>query len=142
MEDLKGLIRFLELETGRPFSMTRFEKVMDLINQQEEYYRMTRDLIAQTVPAPVTIADVVGPVMQAQWQRGTEWAVENARRLYLEVKDLVDRGVAACPHERIRLGWIGRGLWFNLGFYQYFEEKYGAVFVWSMYLAMGADAYI
>ncbi|HHW06680.1 MAG TPA: 2-hydroxyacyl-CoA dehydratase [Clostridia bacterium] len=142
VEDLKGLIRFLELTTGRAFSMTRFEKVMDLINQQEEYYRLTRDLIAQTVPAPVTIADVVGPVMQAQWQRGTEWAVENARKLYLEIKDLVDRGAAACPNERIRLGWIGRGLWFNLGFYQYFEEKYGAVFVWSMYLAMGADAYI
>jgi benzoyl-CoA reductase/2-hydroxyglutaryl-CoA dehydratase subunit BcrC/BadD/HgdB len=38
--------------------------------------------------------------------------------------------------------WIGRGLWFDMGFYQHFEERYGAVFVWSMYLAVAADAYL
>ena len=80
--------------------------------------------------------------MQPQWQRGTQWAVGHAKEFYEEIKGLVDAGHAACPNEKIRLMWIGRGLWFNLGFYQYFEEKYGAVFVWSMYLAMGADAYI
>jgi hypothetical protein len=37
--------------------------------------------------------------------------------------------------------WIGRGLWFNLGFYQHFQREYGAVFVWSMYLAIAADGY-
>ena len=46
-----------------------------------------------------------------------------------------------CPDERVRLMWIGRGLWFNLGFYQHFQERYGAVFVWSMYLAIAADGY-
>lgn len=142
VEEMKGLIRFLELSTGKMFSETALEKVMNLVNQQEQYYKMTRDLIARTSPAPVTIADTVGGVMIPQWQRGTKWAVESARSLYEEIKDMADRGVAACPNERIRLMWIGRGLWFNLGFYQYFEQKYGAVFVWSMYLAMGADAYI
>jgi hypothetical protein len=38
--------------------------------------------------------------------------------------------------------WVGRGLWFNMGFYQHFEQRYGAVFVWSMYLAVAADAYL
>ena len=38
--------------------------------------------------------------------------------------------------------WIGRGLWFNLGFYQHFQREYGAVFVWSMYLAIAADGYL
>lgn len=37
--------------------------------------------------------------------------------------------------------WIGRGLWFDLGFYRHFEQEYGAVFVWSMYLAIAADGY-
>ena len=36
---------------------------------------------------------------------------------------------------------LGRGLWHDFAFYQNFEKKYGAAFVWSMYLAMGADAY-
>lgn len=142
VEELKGLIRFLEQTTGKMFNETRFKEVMDLINQQEEYYKMTRDLIAKTVPAPVSITDTVPSVMIPQWQRGTQWAVDSARLFYEEVKDLADRGVAVCPNERVRLMWIGRGLWFNLGFYQYFEQKYDAAFIWSMYLALASDGYI
>jgi benzoyl-CoA reductase/2-hydroxyglutaryl-CoA dehydratase subunit BcrC/BadD/HgdB len=115
---------------------------MELINEQEEWYRKARDLIAKTIPAPVTITDTVNAVMQAQWQRGTRWAAEHAKAFYQEIKTRVEIGHKAAPNEKIRLMWIGRGLWFNLGFYQYFEEKYGAAFIWSMYLAMGADAYI
>ncbi|HHX24543.1 MAG: 2-hydroxyacyl-CoA dehydratase subunit D [Tepidanaerobacteraceae bacterium] len=142
VEELKGLIHFLEKQTGRMFNEDKLLEVMELVNQQETYYKKIRDLIAVTKPAPVTIADTVNAVMQPQWQRGTQWAVGHAKEFYEEIKGLVDAGHAACPNEKIRLMWIGRGLWFNLGFYQYFEEKYGAVFVWSMYLAMGADAYI
>ena len=38
--------------------------------------------------------------------------------------------------------WVGRGLWSDMGFYQQWEESHGAVFVWSMYLALAADGYI
>jgi len=141
VEELKALIRFLEQTTGKMFSESRLKKVMDLINEQETYYKMTRDLIAGTKPAPVSITDTVPSVMIPQWHRGTEWAVESARSFYEEVKELADEKFAVCPNERARLMWIGRGLWFNLGFYQHFEQKYDAVFVWSMYLAIAADGY-
>ena len=141
VEDFKGLIRFLETYTGKTFSETRFRRVMELVNQQAVYNRKTRDLIAETIPAPVSITDTVPAVMVPQWQRGTQWAVDIARSLYEEVKGLVDRGEAACPNERVRLMWLGRGLWFNLGFHQHFEQRYGAVFVWSIYLAIAADGY-
>ena len=62
--------------------------------------------------------------------------------MYEEIKALADAGHAAVPGEKYRLMWLGRGLWHDFAFYQNFEEKYGAAFVWSMYLAMGADAYI
>ena len=142
VEDEKQLIRFLEEETGRMFDMNRLVEVMNLINEQETWYRQTRDLIAVTRPAPVTVVDTINAVMQAQWQRGTQWAADHAKSLYYEIKDLVDRGVPAVPNEKYRLMWIGRGLWHDFEFYQSFEKKYGAVFVWTMYLAMGADAYI
>jgi len=32
---------------------------MELINQQEEYYKKTRDLIAATVPCPVSLTDQI-----------------------------------------------------------------------------------
>jgi benzoyl-CoA reductase/2-hydroxyglutaryl-CoA dehydratase subunit BcrC/BadD/HgdB len=60
---------------------------------------------------------------------------------YEEVKEKVDRGEGACKNEKIRLMWIGPGLWHNTAFYQFFEEKFGAVFVCSIYLSLAADGY-
>lgn len=140
--ELRLLISFLEQKTGRILDRNRLIETLNNVNEQEGWYRKTRDLIARTIPAPVTVTDTVNAVMQAQWHRGTKWAAESAKMLYEEVKDLADRGVAAVPNEKIRLLWIGRGLWFNLAFYQHFEEKYGAAFIWTMYLGIASDGYI
>ena len=142
VEELKELIRFLEMKTGKMFDINALEHVMNLINEQEMWYRKTRDLIAACHPVPVTVVDTINAVMQAQWQRGTQWATDHAKSLYEEVKALADQGFAAVPNEKYRLMWLGRGIWHDFSFYQRFEKKYGAVFMWSMYLAMGADAYI
>lgn len=142
VEELKELIRFLEMKTGRMFDINKFIEVMNLINEQEHWYKKIRNLIADSRPVPVTVVDTINAVMQAQWQRGTQWAANHAQSLYEEVKALSDSHKAAVPGEKYRLMWIGRGIWHDFGFYQRFEKKYGAVFMWSMYLAMGADAYI
>ncbi|MFP3975110.1 MAG: 2-hydroxyacyl-CoA dehydratase subunit D, partial [Dehalococcoidia bacterium] len=141
VEELKALIRFLEITTGRTFSHARLVEIMELINEQEEYFKKTRDLIAETVPCPVSVPDQLAATMNPQWHRGTQWGRDQARRFYEEVKEKVDRGEAACENEKFRMMWIGAGLWHNTAFYQYFEEKYGAVFVASMYLSIAADGY-
>ena len=92
VEELKELIRFLETKTGRMFDINRLEHVLNLVNEQEGYYKKTRDLIARTHPVPVTVVDTINAVMQAQWQRGTEWATAHAKSLYEEIKALVDGG--------------------------------------------------
>lgn len=140
--ELENLVRFLETTTGRRFRESRFREVMALVNEQEEWNRKARDLIARTRPAPVGVTDTIPAVMLPQWHRGTEWARDAARRFYEEVRERADAGLAACPGERARLMWIGRGLWYDMGFYQRFQDTYGAVFVWSMYLAIAADGYI
>ncbi len=140
--ELKGLIALIERKTGRTFEEQRFARVMELANEQAEWNRRTRDLIATTSPAPISVADGIPTVMLPQWHRGTEFAVESARRFHDVVAAKVAEGEAAWPRERVRLMWVGRGLWFNMGFYQHFQERYDAVFVWSMYLAVAADAYL
>jgi benzoyl-CoA reductase subunit B len=90
----------------------------------------------------VRMNEQISNVMAAQWLRGSEWAINHARTFRDEVKARVDQGIAACPSERLRLMWVGAGLWHDTDFYTAFEEKYGAVFVWSMYLAFGPDGYI
>jgi hypothetical protein len=90
----------------------------------------------------VSIVDTMPATMIPQWHRGTEWARDAAKAVYEEVCGRVARGEAVCPTERLRLAWIGTGLWFNMRFYEHFQERYGAVFVWSIYLGIAADGYV
>ena len=140
--EIRMVIAALEQRNGLTFDPARFRDVMDLVNEQEDHYRDVRDLIARTVPAPVSIVDTMPATMVPQWHRGTEWARDAARAFHEEVAGKALRGEAACPNEKVRLAWIGRGLWSSMAFYQRWEESHGAVFVWSMYLALAADGYI
>jgi len=140
--ELREAIVELETLTGRTFDVERFAEVMDLVNEQEEYYRRTRDLIACTVPAPIGVVDQMPATMVPQWHRGTEWARDAARDFHAEVVARVAAGEAACPNERLRLMFVGRGVWGDMGFYQRWEESHGAVMVCSMYLSLAADGYI
>lgn len=140
--EIREVIAELEVATGRRFDRKRFADVMQLVNEQEEYYRRTRNLIAHTVPAPISIVDSMPATMVPQWHRGTVWARDAAKAFYDEVAARAAAGEAATPNERIRLMWVGRGLWSDMSWYQRWEESHGAVFVWSMYLALAADGYL
>ena len=139
--EIEQLVSLLESRFGRRYDEERLARILELANEQAAWNGRTRDLLARTSPAPIDIVDSIPAVMIPQWHRGTEWARDAARSFYEEVESAIDRGEAVCPDERLRLMWVGRGLWFNLGFYQHFQERYGAVFVWSMYLAIAADGY-
>jgi benzoyl-CoA reductase/2-hydroxyglutaryl-CoA dehydratase subunit BcrC/BadD/HgdB len=140
--ELRSHIDRLERLLGRKFPHERFRKVMELVNEQEDWYRKTRDLIAASERAPVGIADTMPATMVPQWHRGTLWGRDAARAFHDEVAARVAHEDWVCPNERIRLMWVGRGMWSEMGFYQQWEQSHGAVFVWSMYLALAADGYI
>jgi len=139
--EIEGLISWLEDHTGTALDRDELRRVMALANEQAQWNRRTRDLIAAVRPLPVAVTDSIPAVMVPQWHRGTQWAVEAARSLFEEVSERVDAGVAVWRDEQRRLMWIGRGLWTDLDMYRSFQEDFGAVFVWSMYLALGADGY-
>lgn len=137
-----ALIGVLERISGNRFDSERLRALMEGVNRQEEYFEEVRDLICRAPKTPVRMHEQVSNVMAAQWVRGSDWAIAHARAFRDEVKARADAGVAACPSERLRLMWVGAGLWHDTDFYTAFEEPYGAVFVWSMYLAFGPDGYI
>ena len=140
--ELRISIAELEAISGKSFDPVRLAEVMDLVNEQEDYYRETRDLIARTVPAPISVVDQMPATMVPQWHRGTDWGRDAAKEFYDEVAQRAADGEAACPGERIRLMFVGRGVWGDMGFYQRWEESHKAVFVCSMYLSLAADGYI
>ena len=139
---IRVLIRSLEKASHKRFSQANLLSLMESVNRQEEYFDEVRDLISSAPQTPVRMNEQVINVMNAQWHRGTEWAVSHARAFRDEVRHRVEQGIAAYPGEKLRLMWVGAGLWHDTDFYTAFEESHGAVFVWSMYLAFGPDGYI
>jgi benzoyl-CoA reductase subunit B len=136
------LIGALERITRRRFELDALRCLMESVNRQEEYFDEARQWICKAAKAPVRMTEQITNVMAAQWLRGTDWAVEHAKKFRDEIRARVEAGIAACPQERLRLMWVGAGLWHDTDFYTSFESRYGAVFVWSMYLAFGPDGYI
>lgn len=140
--EITDLIAFLERQTGRVLHRERLEEVMGLVNEQAEWNRRTRDLLASARPLPVSINDIIPGVMIPQWHRGSEWARDAARSLYEDCADLVSRGPQPDDEQPLRLMWVGRGLWYDLDLYRRVQQSHQAVFVWSMYLAIAADGYV
>lgn len=139
---LRRLVTRLEAIGGRRLDLAALARHLARINEQEEIFDAARRLIASAPKTPVRITEQLANVMATQWVRGSDWALAHARRFRDEVARRVQDGVACCPDERIRLMWVGAGLWHDTDFYAAFEQSHGAVFNWSMYLAFGPDGYI
>jgi benzoyl-CoA reductase subunit B len=140
--EMRELIAMLEEKTGRRFSDEKLMTLMERINEQETYIAEASSMIGSARPCPVTIADQMPNTMIPQWHRGSDWAVAHAKRFRDEVASRVKAGIGVSDNERIRLMWIGAGLWHDPGFYNALEELYGAVFVWSMYMPFARPQYI
>lgn len=142
VDQFRVLIGALEGITGRRFELSALTSLMERVNRQEEYFDEARHWICSAPKTPVRITEQITNVMAVQWLRGTDWAVEHAKKFRDEIRTRVESGIAAYPQEKLRLMWVGAGLWHDTDFYTSFESRYGAVFVWSMYLAFGPDGYI
>lgn len=142
VDEMRQLIELLERKTDRRFDVSRLSKLMERINEQERYIAEAADMVAAARPCPVSIVDQMPNTMIPQWHRGSDWAVAHARRFRDEVAERVRAGAGIAAPERLRLMWIGAGLWHDTSFYQALEEKLGAVFVWSMYMPFAGPQYI
>ena len=132
IKQYRELIGFLENFFHRELEMG---KLKEAVRNSVEMYRLwwEVDELRRTVPAPITSTDFL-PNMPPMWYfRGLEKGVETVRQSRDEVKERVDNGLAAVPNERIRLLWPEVPPWFTTGFFNAFEEEYGAVFAFETY---------
>lgn len=142
VEEMSDLIALLENRTGRRFDEAKFHYLMERINEQEGYLAEAAEMIGAARPCPVSITDQMPNTMIPQWHRGSDWAVSHALRFRDEVADRVEKKIGVSENERLRIMWIGAGIWHDTSFYQALEEQYGAVFVWSMYLPFAGPQYM
>ncbi len=140
--EMEAMVPELEKLTGRSFDRAAFTRYLERINEQEAIMDEATSVVAEAPRLPIRISEQIPNVMIPQWHRGSDWALSHSRAFLEEVKGRVARDEAVCENERIRMMWIGAGLWFDTGFYTRFEESHGAVFAWSMYLPFAGDGYI
>ena len=140
--EMRELIALLERKTERRFDPARLVALMERINEQEELLAETAMIVGSARPCPASLNDQMTNTMIPQWHRGSDWAVEHARRFRDEVRERVRLSDGDASAERLRLMWVGAGLWHDMSFYHALEERLGAVFVWSMYLPFTGAQYI
>lgn len=140
--EMRDLVVLLERKTGRRLDHDRLVALMEGINEQEEMLAEAAVLAGESRPCPVSIMDQMTNTMITQWHRGSEWAIAHARRFRDEVRARAREGEGCASAERLRLMWVGAGLWHDTSFYDTLEERLGAVFVWSMYLPFAGAQYI
>ncbi len=142
LEQYRDMITVAEKIAGRRLDVDALRERLHQVNAQETNFDEARELIATATKCPVRVSEQMSNVMTAQWHRGSDWSVAHSRFFLEEVAARVSAGHSVTPNESIRLMWVGVGLWQNTAFYSAFEQSHGAVFVWSMYLALAADGYI
>lgn len=127
-EQLKGLVSFLERQTGKPLDRDR---LWETIRRGDEVWRLWYevDQLRRAVPSPMPSEDHFNIMVPAHFLCGTYEAVAFFRELYDEVKNRVDNKVGVIPDEKYRLLY-GGGLppWHTMWMFNYFESM-GAVFV-------------
>ncbi|MBT9163122.1 MAG: (R)-2-hydroxyisocaproyl-CoA dehydratase alpha subunit [Chloroflexi bacterium] len=112
-KQIEGLVPKLEEVSGEKLDMDRLREAV-------EYSRCTsalwRDCLesASAIPSPWTFFDAVIHMGPAVVARGTRQGVEYYELLLAELRERVEKGVAAVEGERHRLYWEGMPIWGKL----------------------------
>ncbi len=127
-EQLRGLITFLEKQTGKKMSEDR---LWESIRLCDEAWRLWYDIdrLRVAVPSPMPSQDHFSIMAAAHYYAGTQMAVDFYQGLYDEVKYKAANTIGVIPDEKYRILY-GAGLppWHTLWIFNYFES-FGAVFV-------------
>lgn len=128
MEELKGLVAFLEKQSGKKMDWDKLNHVIDISEEAAELWRECHEL-RKAIPCPMPAEDHFRTFVPGRFWLGTQEALDFYRELRDELKQRVDNGIGVIPNEKYRLLW-GGGLppWHSMNIFNYFEG-HGAVFV-------------
>ena len=129
VEELRGLVAFLERQTGKKMDWDNLSERVDLADKTWDMHWRAYEL-RRAIPTPMDTGDAMNTMVPLVFMLGTQEAYDFYKELYDELKYRVDNKIGVVPEgeEKYRLLW-GRGLppWFALRDFEYFHSK-GAVF--------------
>lgn len=124
-------IDWIEKTTGRPFDEERFlEAVWTELRTVSLWPKIAE--LNQAVPAPLEEKTMYALYVLATLDKAWKTIPDFYEELYDEVKDRVDRGIAAVENETIRIMTHAQPPWGFLGMFRTME-KMGAVSIGSLY---------
>ncbi|MFW6114784.1 MAG: 2-hydroxyacyl-CoA dehydratase subunit D [Thermodesulfobacteriota bacterium] len=125
--ELRGLVKFLEDQTGKKMDYDRLRELVDLGERTWNLIWETYEL-RRAVPTPMGTGDAMNTMVPMVFMLGTQEGYDFFLDLNKELKEKIARGEGVVPDEKYRLLW-GGGLpsWFALTDFNYFNSK-GAVF--------------
>jgi benzoyl-CoA reductase/2-hydroxyglutaryl-CoA dehydratase subunit BcrC/BadD/HgdB len=127
VEELKGLVKFLEKHVGKKMDWERLSELVDLTDRTWDLIWEAYEL-RKAVPTPMGTGDAMNTMVPMVFMMGTQEAYDYYKDLYNELKVKIANKEGVIPDEKYRLIW-GGGLpsWFALTDFNYFNSK-GAVF--------------
>jgi hypothetical protein len=127
VKELRGLIRFVEEQTGKKMDYDRLGELVDLSDRTWNLIHETYEL-RKAVPSPMGTGDAMNTMVPMCFMMATQEAYDFFVNLKKELEEKIAKGEGEVPDEKYRLMW-GGGLpsWFALGDFNYFNSK-GASF--------------
>jgi benzoyl-CoA reductase/2-hydroxyglutaryl-CoA dehydratase subunit BcrC/BadD/HgdB len=125
--ELRGLVEFLERQTGKKMDYDRLSELVYLGERTWNLIWETYEL-RRAVPTPMGTGDAMNTMVPMVFMLGTQQGYDFFLELNRELKDKIARKEGVVKDEKYRLLW-GGGLpsWFALTDFNYFNSK-GAVF--------------
>ena len=124
-------IDWLEKQTGRKFSdELYFKAVWNDFRSTGKWAEICE--LNMAVPAPLDEKSMYSLYVLATLHKSAQWCADFYDELYDEVKDRVDRGIAACAKEKYRVMSDTQPPWGFLKVFRYLESR-GCVSIGSIY---------
>ncbi len=113
---MESLVKELEKISFINFDLNKLKDIVSLSRQCSDLWEKVLNTAAN-LPSPITFFDGTIHMGPAVVLRGTKEAVDYYNLLLMELKDRIERNVAAVEGERYRLYWEGMPIWGRLRHY-------------------------
>ncbi|MDX9787881.1 MAG: 2-hydroxyacyl-CoA dehydratase family protein [Desulfobacterales bacterium] len=130
VEGMKGLVRFLEKQTGKKFDIDKYREIVKLSNRAHDQWSEILEY-GKITPAPYSDWDLYVPLMAMGNWRGLQMTVDLLDHILSEIRYRVENKIPALPNERFRLFFNGNPSWYNFQFVPAILAKRGGIFVAS-----------
>ncbi|MFW9828180.1 MAG: 2-hydroxyacyl-CoA dehydratase subunit D [Candidatus Thorarchaeota archaeon] len=131
-KQMEDLVKELEKISLIKFNLNKLKDVVALSHQCSDLWESVLNT-ASNIPSPITFFDGTIHMGPAVVLRGTKLAVDYYKLLLSELKDRIERNVAAVEGEHHRLYWEGMPIWGRLRHYSELFASLKACVVASTY---------